>query len=172
MVHVTFRIAVGPKPKEETKESKSNTDEKEQKNTADVKEKKDKKEKRPKTAAASNVRFAPIKNKNIFDFQMGSVVMMSKRKSRNQLKVAKKNCPNIKCIICVLKVPRSSLPVSPIHGRVKHKLKKSVKISEKQEEVTDPENKSKPEVETDTELSCDSLTATPRSNVEQKHEKK
>ena len=102
---------------------------------------------------------------------MGSVVMMSKRKSRNQLKVAKKNCPNIKCIICVLKVPRSSLPVSPIHGRVKHKLKKSVKISEKQEEVTDPENKSKPEVETDTELSCDSLTATPRSNDEQIHEK-
>ena len=93
MVHVTFRIAVGPKPKEETKESKSNTDEKEQKNTADVKEKKDKKEKRPKTAAASNVRFAPIKNKNIFDFQMGSVVMMSKRKSRNQLKVAKKTVP-------------------------------------------------------------------------------
>ena len=93
MVYVTFRIAVGPKPKEESKESKSNTDEKEQKNTADVKEKKDKKEKRPKTAAASNVRFAPIKNKNIFDFQMGSVVMMSKRKSRNQLKVTNKTVP-------------------------------------------------------------------------------
>ena len=73
--------------------------------------------------------------------------------------------------ICVLKVPRSSLPVSPIHGRVKHKLKKSVKISEKQEEVIDTENKSKPEVETDTELSCDSLTATPRSNDEQIHDK-
>ena len=62
----------------------------------------------------------------------------------------------------VLKVPRSSLPISPIHGRVKQKLKKAVKMSEKPEEVNDVENKSKTEEGANTALSCDSLAATPR----------
>ena len=72
----------------------------------------------------------------------------------------------MKCIILnfsiLLQVPRSSLPISPIHGPAKNKLKKAVKMPEKPEEVTDLENKSKAEDEADTTQSCDSVTATPR----------
>ena len=50
-----FRIASGPKPKEETKERKSSIDGKDRKNSIDGKEKKEGKEKLTK-AATNNVR--------------------------------------------------------------------------------------------------------------------
>ena len=52
---LVFRIASGPKPKEETKERKSSIDGKDRKNSIDGKEKKEGKEKLTK-AAANNVR--------------------------------------------------------------------------------------------------------------------
>ena len=52
---IIFRIASGPKPKEETKERKSSIDGKERKSSiADGREKKEGKEKLTKTAAAAN----------------------------------------------------------------------------------------------------------------------
>ena len=64
----------------------------------------------------------------------------------------------------ILQVPKSSLPISPIHGPAKNKLKKAMKMTEKPEEVTDLENKGKAECDTDTDTtqSCDTVTATPR----------
>ena len=54
-IMLIFRIASGPKPKEETKERKSSIDGKDRKNSIDGKEKKEGKEKLTK-AAANNVR--------------------------------------------------------------------------------------------------------------------
>ena len=62
----------------------------------------------------------------------------------------------------ILQVPKSSLPISPIHGPAKNKLKKAMKMTEKPEEVTDLENKGKAECDPDTTQSCDTVTATPR----------
>ena len=74
-------------PKEETKERKSSVDGK----SAEGKEKKVGKGKFTKTAAAANnVRcrsFDPLRCKISHFLQISNVVMMSKRKARNQLKV-------------------------------------------------------------------------------------
>ena len=63
-IMLIFRIASGPKPKEETKERKSSIDGKDRKNSIDGKEKKEGKEKLTK-AAANNVRTESTKH--IFD---------------------------------------------------------------------------------------------------------
>ena len=65
-----FRIASGPKPKEETKERKSSIDGKERKSSiVDGREKKEGKEKLTKAAAAANsVRAVSIKHNLIISF--------------------------------------------------------------------------------------------------------
>ena len=60
----------------------------------------------------------------------------------------------------VFQVPRSSLPISPMHGPGKVKLKKAaVKEEKKEEEVNDVEDKSKAEEGADTTQSWESSSA-------------
>ena len=94
--------------------------------------------------------------------QIGSVVMMSKRKSRNQLKVSIQSCEIFDFeFFCFLQVPKSSLPISPMHGPGKLKLKKAA-VKEKAEEVDDLEKKSKAEDDAEIVQSCDSVTSSSR----------
>ena len=72
--------------------------------------------------------------------QISNVVMMSKRKARNQLKVTISKYFFIHNAIN-LQVPRSSVPTSPIHGQAKNKLKKAMKTEERSTSDNEVEKK-------------------------------